>query len=252
MKKVIAMTACNRIDYTNKVLNSLANCIGIEDWIFLPRVEPIENKVVEAICGFNACETIPTINERRLGHTLNTHLALREGFSNGEYVILIEDDTLLSQDFLLFHEFCINKFKDDKSVFTICAGHYRNPNEKINPEDYLTFERQHWFSNQGWGTWIDRWEEDGGMSTTWENPELILGSIYQVQYKYGGWDGLLNKHIRGNRCEIIPTMSRVQNIGATGGVHSISPEDHFQRIRVKDWAGEYNLTSNEFHPHNLQ
>ena len=246
------MTACDRINYTEEVLKSLAGCIGIEDYIFLPHVEPINKEVIKALGAFSACETTVTVNERRLGHTLNTHTALKNGFSKGDYVILIEDDTLLSQDFLLFHEFCSNKFKGDKNVFTVCAGHYRRPDEKINPEDYFSFERQHRFSNQGWGTWSDRWNEDGGMSSTWENPELILGSIYQVQYKYGGWDSLLNKHLRRGRCEIIPTMSRVQNIGAIGGVHSISPDEHFKRIRVKDWAGEYKFSNNEFHPHNLQ
>ena len=89
------------------------------------------------------------------------------------------------------------------------------------------------------------------MKSTWENRELILGSIYQVQYKYGGWDALLNNFLRKNRKEIIPTMSRVQNIGAIGGVHSITPQDHEETIKVKDWAGNFNFTNNEFYLNNI-
>ena len=252
MNGAIVMTACNRADYTKEVLASLRGCIGIENYLFLPHVEPVDDAVIGALKGFKGCEMSATVNSRRLGHTLNTHKALTHGFERADYVILIEDDTVLSQDFLLFHEFCRNKFKDDESVFTVCAGHYKHPNETVDPDSHLTYERQRWFSNQGWATWRDRWEEEGGMKTTWENEELIMGSIYQVQYRYGGWDGLLNKYIRKDRCEIIPTLSRVQNIGALGGVHSISPQDHFKNIKVKDWAGEHKLTSNEFHPHNLQ
>ena len=41
-----------------------------------------------------------------------------------------------------------------------------------------------------------------------------------------GWDIRLNEVIRGERYEIVPCVSRTQNIGALGGVHVPSPEWH--------------------------
>lgn len=251
ISNTIAMTACNRPNYTRKVINSLSNCVGVENATLIPHVEPINEEVISLFKSIDFCDVKLTVNNQRLGHTLNTHNALKEGFENGDYVVLIEDDTVLAQDFLLFHNFCRENFKEDNSVYTVSAGHYRNPNEIIPKEFHFSYEFQNRFSNQGWGTWIDRWEEKGGMKSTWENRELILGSIYQVQYKYGGWDALLNNFLRKNRKEIIPTMSRVQNIGAIGGVHSITPQDHEETIKVKDWAGNFNFTNNEFHINNV-
>ena len=251
MNLTISMTACDRPNYTRKVLSSLKDCIGIDSVTLLPHVEPLNEEVVSLFEEFDYCETDLTINKSRLGHTLNTHRALTNGFSQSDYVILLEDDTVPSQDFLLFHDFCRKKFSNDDSVYTVSAGHYRNPNESIPPELHFSYEFQYRFSNQGWGTWSTRWNEKGGMHSTWENKELVLGSIYQVQYKYGGWDALLNHHLRKDRKEVIPTMSRIQNIGALGGVHSITPEDHEHKIKVKDWAGNFKFSENEFHLNNV-
>ena len=70
MRGVIVMTACNRADYTKEVLISLSKCIGIENYLFLPHVEPMDDSVIEEVSGFDGCETSTTVNGHRLGHTL--------------------------------------------------------------------------------------------------------------------------------------------------------------------------------------
>ncbi|HUE69711.1 MAG TPA: hypothetical protein VMP01_02385 [Pirellulaceae bacterium] len=40
MLRVIAITAYRRPAYTREVLDALAKCDGIADWILLPNVEP--------------------------------------------------------------------------------------------------------------------------------------------------------------------------------------------------------------------
>jgi hypothetical protein len=238
--KVIVMTACRRPEYTKKVLESLSLCKGIEDYLFLPYVEPINEEVIKALYEVDFCSTQVHVNMKRYGHTLNTHHSLTMGFALSDYVILIEDDTLLAPDFLLFHEFAKERFKDDPDIFTISAGHYHEPERIHEPELLHAYKKHDWFSNQGWGTWRDRWLEEDGMHEVWENPEYVDENNYVVQYKYGGWDALLNKIHRKERKEIIPVVSRVLNIGVLEGVHSITEEDFDKTVRVKDWAGMHN------------
>ena len=235
--KVVVMTACRRPEYTQQVIDSLSKCEGVEDYLFLPFVEPIDEEVMRILYDVNFCPNQVHVNMKRYGHTLNTYHALTMGFGISEYVILIEDDTILSPDFLKFHEFAKEKFRDDQDIFTVSAGHYHEPDRIYDPSLLHAYKKNDWFSNQGWGTWRDRWLETDGMHQVWENPEYIEGKNYVVQYKYGGCDALMNKIHRKERKEIIPVVSRVLNIGVEEGVHAITKQKFDETVRVKDWAG---------------
>lgn len=244
----IVMTACKRPEYTQHVVDSLSQCWGISDYKFIPFAEGVDNEVVKILKSVKFCETEVHVNKRRLGHTLNTHAALSRGFESSDYVILIEDDTVLAKDFLNFHRFCKEKFKDDKSIYTVSAGHYSEPLKKHDRLHINLYKRNEWFTNQGWGTWIDRWEEDDGIKNNWELPETVTDTSYMVNYRYGGWDGLMNKVTRRGREEIVPIISRVKNIGAKDGVHTghsakypSFEQYHKEEIEVRDWAGLHKL-----------
>jgi CDGSH-type Zn-finger protein len=248
MNKIITMTACRRPEYTQKVLESLARCTGSSEYKLVPFCDGPHQQVIDVFKGVDFCEVEVNVNKKRLGHTQNTHKALSRGFELSDYVILLEDDTVLSKDFLEFHEHCRENFKDDESVYTVSAGHYNNIDKKYSEEERSLYKRNQWFSNQGWGTWIDRWEEEGGIKHNWEAPETVGYGVYITNYKYGGWDGLINKHARKGRDEILSVVSRVKNIGAREGVHFGYPpnyrsfeEYHKDQIEVQDWCGLYDL-----------
>ena len=249
MNKVITMTACRRPEYTKQVVDSLRQCTNSSEYKFVPFCDGPHDEVIKVLESVDFCDLEVNVNERRVGHTLNTHRALSRAFELSEYVILLEDDTLLSKDFLEFHEFCSKKFKEDESVYTVSAGHYNNVDKEYSEEQRSQYKRNQWFSNQGWGTWIDRWEEPGGIKEGWEQPETVAENVYRTNYKYGGWDGLMNKHARKGRDEILAVVSRVKNIGARDGVHwgynravyNTFEDFHKDKIQVKDWCGLYDL-----------
>jgi len=248
MERVITITASHRPTYTAKVIESLKNCSNISNYKLIAFLEPISEAVINIFKNINFCELDLNINEKRLGHTLNAHRSLSKAFEQADYVIRIEDDTLLCDDFLKFHEFCSEEFKDDKDkVFSVCAGHYHEPDKMHTVEDLNKITFRSGFSNQGWATWSDRWFEDDGCHETWENSETVLPGHYIINYKYGGWDNLIQDTHRKDRNEVIPTISRVKNIGSLDGVHYISPEEHKERIEVASWAGDFNTTKiNEY------
>src|SRR5688500_581820 len=80
MLRVITMTAYRRPAYTREVLDSLAKCDGIADWLFLPNVEPGHEEVIGAFRDFSACESRLLVNRNRLGLNKNTHDALFRAF----------------------------------------------------------------------------------------------------------------------------------------------------------------------------
>jgi len=257
MEKIIAITASHRPLYTEQVINSLSLCDNVSSYKLLACVEPLSDDVINIFKKINFCNVELHINDKRLGHTLNAYKALARGFQLSDYVIRIEDDTLLAKDFLKFHEFCSEKFKDYKdSIFSISAGHYHEANRTYSSEELNLFTTRLGFSNQGWATWSDRWFEAGGPTEIWENPEIISNDRYIINYKYGGWDTLLDRIHRKDRSEIIPIIPRVKNIGATLGVHYVTPEHHKETIEVIDWAGNYELPEtieyNEYSTDNLQ
>lgn len=249
MEKVITMTASHRPEYTARVVDSLSHCYGISNYKLIVHVEPVLQSVIDIFKNIKFCPVELHINERRLGHTLNAYRSLSRGFEESDYVIRIEDDTLLAKDFLKFHEFCYEKFKDEKeNIFSICAGHYHEPDNIYSQEQLSSALLKASFSNQGWATWANRWFEPGGCHEVWEEPETITPTHYILNYKHRGWDWMIEeKHRRGRR-EVIPTISRVKNIGALNGVHTISPEHHEKHIKVKNWAEDFVLTEElEYH-----
>jgi hypothetical protein len=247
MGKVVVMTACSRPEYTKKVVDSFCSCYLSLEYTLIPFVEPVSEEVIKIFKNISSHKVHLHVNDKRLGHTLNTYMALSKGFETSDYVILIEDDTLLAKDFLKFHEFCRHKFENDESIFSVSAGHYSDIDKIYSENEISQYKRKDWFSNQGWATWKKYWNEPMGMSQVWETPETIKEKEYKINYSYGGWDTLVNKIHRKLRYEIVPTISRVKNIGAKGGVHKLPSENyHKQNIEVKDWAGNYSLENVSF------
>lgn len=103
MLRVITMTAYRRPDYTRQVLDALAQCNGIGDWIFLPNVEPGNDEVIELFRSWDACECRLVVNETRLNLNRNTHAAVSRAYDlRADTILHLEDDTVPSLDALLY------------------------------------------------------------------------------------------------------------------------------------------------------
>ena len=133
MKTPIILTAHNRPEYLKLVIESLApQCEGREVWCFVdgPRYKEDVDKVVEC---YNLCrEMIPKAKtfgaERNLGVAVMMKLAREKVFENNEFLILIEDDSVLRPHYIKQLDLLIDKFRDDDRVAMInCFGeHHRS------------------------------------------------------------------------------------------------------------------------------
>lgn len=241
MKRMLTQLACQRPHYYAQALESLAQCKGIENWELHISVEPVCEAVIEMARRFSACPTTVHVNPARYGHTRNFHEGFKRCFAAGaDYAALTEEDTLVAVDFLQWHEFASEKFKDDPTVFTVAGGHYCHKGY-YRPEHIPLYNAHNLFMNKGWATWRDRWFESGGMAESWEQYELIHpdGRI-ETRYTERGYEGyILNRHVK-DRVQIYPVVTRVNDIGRAG-VHC-NDLVYDTLIKINDWAGNYDLS----------
>jgi len=173
---------------------------------------------------------------KRVGVSGNILFAIKEMFEKYGYdhVLYVEDDIMVSQDFIRFAEYCLKYLKAD-DVFTIGAYGRRKP-FTVRGDGYKKDEvlKLAWW--HPWGLVLDKKDYEKLEPHINEkfllNPaQYILATFsdyckehnpqyYEVALKDRVgclWDGLCN-HIRAyhNMYQLMPLWSRAQNIGYYG------------------------------------
>ncbi len=212
MQLALAFTAYKRIEYMRTVLSSWDNSTGINAIPIVIHVEPVY-KAMHQLCSNWRGNTI--INPRRYGALENPWHALESGFEQGEFVILAEDDSIVSNDILLYMQWAATEYRQDHSVLAVCAFQRYMLD---GPSDAVM--RSNEFSPTIWGTWHDRWVGSGGLRDTWDFD-------YSSGIKPGmqaGWDWNINLRVRKGRKFIVPIYSRAQHIGELDGTHMLAED----------------------------
>jgi hypothetical protein len=228
MKIVLSSTVTNRPQYLQRVIEGYRAVRGIENLVYQPNLEPVSEECKKMVYAIDFMEIIPYINSRVLGPGANTYRALSRAFERSDFVIHSEDDHLWAPDTLEYILWAKDKYQGDKSVFDIgCWATYQHPTHdttKTPSENFHNVIRRPHYCPAGWATWIDRWEEPNGMASHVDFPDH-RGYDFEIQ------------DIRGDRDEIYPIVSRIQNIGLIG-VHADNSSFFHQEITNKIWAGD--------------
>jgi hypothetical protein len=233
--KTLTISLYNRLEYTNKLLQHLDQCYGIEDYDITICCEPGFDSVISLAKSFRPDQTNVIVNSRRYGCNTNIYQCLSIGFLKNDYHIHFEDDTIPGKDCLKYFEWAKEEYRNNPFIFTISGyvnsnnhtEHYYEKNNNIND----IYTRQ-WFTPWGWATWKDRFKD---MKEVWD----FTGSR-------GSWDVSVNSLARKNRFEIAPTVSRIQNIGAEMGTHVYSPEWHKNNHFNEYWIETNQVYSERF------
>ena len=110
-------------------------------------------RYISSIDGFK--EVRPLFREKNLGAHLSIGLAFRDVFEIYDSFISLEDDIVVSSNFLSYMNDALAYYKDDKRIYSICG--FKAPFEM--PKDYN--EDVYFYPcNSPWGiaSWKDRWE----------------------------------------------------------------------------------------------
>lgn len=144
------------------------------------------------------------VQSKRVGCPINVVESIQNAFTifKLDAVVHLEDDMLVSEDFMDLMRYMIHEFSEDHRVCTVDSG-CEDP--RGYPEERITFDPK--FTTFGWGTWRDRWNR---FYSYW-----LENGCYEK--KTWSWDfvfddfRVLEKAVRAH-----PEASRIQHIGWYG------------------------------------
>jgi len=199
LSAVVAMTANNRPKYLHRVLQTWEAANDLHKLPFIFQVEPVMPMVMDMCKAFPGTNVV-NINPYVYGALGNPWHALNTGFEYGaDFVILAEDDSVVSPDVLDYFYWASTHFQGRQETLAVCSF-----NHFSNGRSNEVFRRK-WFASVVWGTWRNRWEQLMREDWGWD---------------YGGdgpWDTRFVRMMpeRNMNC-LFPCVSRSQHIGEHG------------------------------------
>lgn len=211
MKYELVFTAFNRPDYFRKVIDSWNQVRNISDWNVSFHIEPSNMSEIMADMAFRLNSNLTVHNnENRLGVLVNPWNALNTAFEGGaDFVVIAEDDVLVSQDILEFFEWTSVEYETGHDVLAVNAFSQigGGKSNQITVDDPK-------FSPLVWGIWKNRWETH--IRDTWDKDY----SSGNPDGSEAGWDWNINRIITNNNMLIVkPLQSRSDHIGEMAGTH---------------------------------
>lgn len=211
MRHELVFTAYNRPQYFYDSIGSWNLCRNLPKWNTAVFIEPseLQTDMGSIAMQLNTNVTIH-LNNTLQGVLVNPWNAINTAFTNGaDFVVLAEDDVIVSNDTLEFFEWAALEYQTGHDVLAINAFS-RLGTGKANQ---LTLTDPS-FSPLVWGVWKDRWEN-------------ILRDTWDKDYSTGnpdgseaGWDWNINRIIAANSYHIVkPLHSRSNHIGEHQGTH---------------------------------
>lgn len=180
---------------------------------------------------FRKVVPIYSLNNKGLANSIIS--GVTQVINEYEMVIVVEDDLIVSSDFLLFMNEALCYYKNYKEYGEVSAYTYPIRGlSKCNYDIYVTRKGECW----GWGTWKDRWEKvDWSVS---DYPQYLKNRSEQKRFDKLeiGFDKMLKMQMEGKSDSwairwcyhlfvngllvIYPTQSKVNNLGFDGsGTH---------------------------------
>lgn len=208
MKKAVLFTVFNRVDYLKETLESWSKVDLIKDYDFCFYVEPsnVSKQITDLIYNFEDKTDINFsihYNESILGTGGNTWRGFTDLFKKYYFVVLAEDDVIVSKDILRYFDAAEKMYRDDDEIAIISA------NTKWGTTDPTLVVREQGFNGLVWGTWKKYW--DNYFAPNWDKD-------YSSDPIHNGWDWHLNLRIMPSNGlkNINPLASRSNHIGING------------------------------------
>lgn len=193
-------------------VDEIEKCKQVQDLVF-KLTSSIENKQIK----------VQAMNQ---GLKRSVIAGVNEAFEEFEKVIVIEDDILISNNFIDFCEESLNRFENNKNIFSITGFNYPNSSKELgiflNPR----------FNPWGWAIWKDRWQSiafeksrvEEGLKKKKEIKKIFPLLPQFLKHldsgKIDSWATYVAlEAILSKRVTVTPGKSLVQNLGFKEGTH---------------------------------
>lgn len=253
MDKAVLLVTFNRLNYTKEVFKQIA--IAQPPRLYIasdgPRpnreddkekIDEVRKYVLEHINW--PCELKTRFLETNSGGCgIGVSSAVTWLFENEEDGIILEDDCVPSQSFFSYCEILLNKYKDDKDVYSIVG---------YNPGGIIKSQYDYEFSSMGhcwgWASWRKKWKDfsfniDNIPESACNNfsSKKVIQQYWKKKYQFvhnkevDAWDYQWFICI-AYHCglTIFPRKNLITNIGDEGGIHydSANSLEHVQSYEL--------------------
>ncbi|MDC3203587.1 nucleotide-diphospho-sugar transferase [Prochlorococcus sp. AH-716-B04] len=174
------------------------------------------------------CQLKTLFGERNIGCRYGMTRAINWFFENEMEGIILEDDCIPSKDFFIFCSSLLDKYRNNKKIWTISGNNFQDGNLRGNGSYYLS----RYFHCWGWATWSDRWKNYDSDLNYWikNDKYILLKNIFNIKKEQIYWLKILNNLIfyekpdswayrwaltcfANNGLSLIPNKNLVNNIG---------------------------------------
>ena len=180
----IILFVYNRPEHTKKTVEALKKNIGAENSILYifsdgPKEKSKETveevrKYIKTIQGFREVNIV--LREKNMGLAESVIAGVTEVVGKHGRVIVLEDDLVTTPFLLTYMNEALEKYEDEKKVFSITGySDFPKGNRKL-AETYFVETAHSWT----WATWKDRWVYFDPLATGWEE----LKTNYQLRKKF--------------------------------------------------------------------
>lgn len=234
----IIVFAYNRSGHLRKVLDGLSKNKGVSKlYIFQDGLKSEEHQsewenTQQVIKATNWCKVVYQLSPYNKGLADSIVDGINTVLEENDAVVVLEDDCVPHPLFIEYATKCLEKYDDNKRVFSI-NGYAWNLNVDSNGTDAYFAGR---FGSWGWATWKDRWElyeqdykilvkiqrdpQKKQQLDIWASDAVscLIGNVYGTCNSWAVFWGL--KCIEQGMLCLTPYYSLIDNIGFDGsGVH---------------------------------
>lgn len=185
----IVLFVYNRPEHTRRTVEALLKNAGAAEselYVFCDAAknDNVREKVaavrnyVKTITGFQAVHI--TEREENLGLADSVISGVTQVVNQYGKVIVMEDDLVTSPYFLEYMNTALEKYEDEKKVFSVTGySHFPEGNDRL-PDSYFLKV----FSSWSWATWKDRWALFDEKASGWEKTKT--DRKFRNKVDYGG------------------------------------------------------------------
>jgi hypothetical protein len=270
----VIVFAYNRLDTLRKTIYSLqANKLASESVVYFfsdaaksakdeDAVKEIRN-YLHQLEGFK--EIIIIEQENNIGLANSIINGVSKIINQYGKVIVLEDDLLISANFLTFMNDALGFYEDNLKVYSI-SGFIFDFNQKSDSGADIFFTKRH--CSWGWGMWSNRWNEidwnvsdfaEFKQSKTYQKAFNSIGSdlssslIKQMNGQINSWAIRCNYHqFKKQTYTVYPLKSKVVNLGfGEGATHTVQRLSKYDATLDDELKYEFNFVKDVYEDRGL-
>ena len=237
MKLPLLILAWNRPLYVSKLINAIKIVKPENIFIACDGADSNNEKEIELVNQTRyildkeidwPCNKNKLYSSYNQGCRFGVSRAINWFFENVSEGIILEDDCIPHPDFFKFSEILIDRYRNDKRIWTISGNNYEIGNWRGDGSYFFSKYPHCW----GWATWRDRWQFYAEEEFIWEkiNKAKILDNLFNTKKELKYWRSVFNKLYQENKPDswayrwflvclakgglnVLPNQNLVQNIG---------------------------------------